>query len=194
MSGRVAYLYGRGNGLQSSQVWQRPMKGVDPRKLIRYRHAEAIALVIEEERRRWQDFPELGLSALSSLVGFTVSYHNNGPDSPPTMSFHSAAFSPDSESDDPAQLQEAQDRAFSMLREVWDKELPESPLHGMLNVLANWDLKEWRADISTSRSTLESMLGPALYAEFLSDEIQTALPQALGDEHSETIRSRPNRL
>lgn len=173
-------------------------KGLNASNLIRFRHAESVALMIEEEKKRWARFPELGLAPLSSLVGFTVSYHNNGPDDPPTMSLHGETFdTPLMQAPDEGDLErqrEAQRKAFSRLREHWDQGLPESPFHNILLVLANRDLQHWQADISSPQSTFESLLGPALYAEFVSTEMENTLPKVPEDAPSKKIRSRPGRL
>lgn len=173
-------------------------RGLNARNLIRFRHAESVALMIEEEKKRWARFPELGLAPLSSLVGFTVSYHNNGPDNPPTMSIHGETFDTPSMQNPGVggftQQRQAQTQAFLRLRDHWDKELPESPLHNILLVLANRDPQHWQADISSPQSTFESLLGPALCAEFVSTEMENTLPKVPEDTPSKKIRSRPGRL
>lgn len=153
-------------------------KGLNARDLVRYRHAEAVALLIEEEKRRWATFP--GAAPLQDLVGFTVSRFDNGPDSPPTMSFHAPVFAPPQAGDpqDPEQLQEARVQAFAMLRNAWDRNLPESPLHGMLFILADRTPAQWQADISTPQATLETLLGPALFAKYAAGKMDQELPAA----------------
>lgn len=148
-------------------------KGANLRQVAEVRQMEAIAFCIEDEKRRWMDSPELGLAELSSLVGFKVSYFNNGPDDPATMGMSNPVFS----SAGSAEQSELRSKAFDRLRVFWSKDAPQSPLCGILRLLANRTPAVWEADITSRQTTLESLMGAQDYAAHLQSLFDDRLPE-----------------
>lgn len=156
---RVAVLPGTAALLQ---------QGKSLRQTADVRLMEAVAWVIEDEKRRWAQFPELGLSPLVDLVGVKVSYFNNGPDNPPTMALSMPQYS--------GEATAAHNKAFSLLRAHWSQMEPSSPLRAVMRILANRDPHEWVADLTSKKAVVESLMGPDEFAQYMSRHLETHLP------------------
>lgn len=139
------------------------------------RRCERLAYLLWHDRTQWTTFPELGFPFALGVATCQATYQFNGPDEPAQLNLGRFTFAP-------GLTREQEREAADVFRKItdtrWSEEVPDSPMRGLLQLVANRKPQSLVLDLTSFEALRAGICLPEHLARWRADELEAGWEHA----------------